>query len=502
MTFRFSLFIAVVSILCTALIIYLFSLFAPPQTVFSPAKESCIILALDESHSDRSIREILASGGIEGFISESSQNVFVDDFGALRSIPLDLYQDEIVSFDPRDDGYAAKLRSFFVHEGKRFFFLFQDTGRSNAPGLEKQLAGLLEGIPFSFTVLGHRESLFLYFTLLAAACVFAFFLSPSKRLFVFQLPVLLAFGYSASFSFVFAAALTAVWELLREPFGQISAARCYDRGYTDYSGGGYQGFWEQLKPFRVNCLLVLLFLIFIVIISVVWELPPIPVAAGCGSFFLLYFLAFRAETQRAKKFRHILFTPVPILSAKIRTFSLFPLLLPFTAGALLSLFLPLFLPGFSPSRENMFPVEPARLISGGDYYRHIDFQSSFSYRPLEPYSSRAGGERSLNHDEYLRYYLGEDGLIAGSISHDKEGLQAPRDFGLLTEVPPFPLETLMEFLIHYDTPAAGLPSAGIWISVVFVLAACMLNLLGPKTPSGIRFRKKKQPFFEDKRIAA
>ena len=53
----------------------------------SGAYESCAVVIVDESENDRMIRESLA--GIGDFISESSQEILIDDFGALISIPLD-----------------------------------------------------------------------------------------------------------------------------------------------------------------------------------------------------------------------------------------------------------------------------------------------------------------------------------------------------------------------------------------------------------------------------
>jgi hypothetical protein len=316
--------------------------------------------------------------------------------------------------------------------------------------------------------MGQRRSFFWYFALLGVACVFALLFSPNKRLFVFQLPLLLAFGWSGSSAFVLAAVLAGIWELLREPMGELSADRRYER--PGYAGGGLKGLLERLKPFRVNCLLILFFAAFFAIFSLAAGLSPIPAAAVLLSFGLLYFLAFRAESERIRKSRHVPFTPVPLLPFKVKTFSLFPLLLPFGAASALALFLSIALPNAAPSREEQAPVD--FLVSSDDYYRHLDFQRTFSYRPL--------GQQALNQDSFLRYYLGEDGLIAGSTNPSIGSWMAA----------PFPLEKLMDFLLNYsNAPGRGFGVS--WaslsilkelIAVAIIFAALILDLL----PSAIR----------------
>ena len=521
MSCRITLLAAVVSILCGSLVFFLFRFYAFPQSAAPGSGQVCAVLTLDESQDDRRIREILARGGVEGFISESSQEVPVDDFGALKMVPLDAFLDEVESFDPRDDGYAAKLRSFFVRGGKRFFFLLLDDpiGRK-VTKLEKQLAVLLGDVPFTLTVVGKGRSVFRYFALLAAACALVLYFSHSRRLFAFELPVLLSFGWMGPSAFGLAALLCGIWELLRQPLRELSAVRHYERT-LDYAGPGLEGIWEQLKPFRVNCLMVLFFLIFLVLFSIVGGFSPIPVFVGCGSFFLLYFLAFRAEAEQAKKSRHIPFTPVVLLPFKAKTFSLLPLLLPFGAVSMLALLF-LFLPVFPPSPEIEPPVDARYLVSSGDYYRHVDFQKSFSYRPLhlELHPNAAGqapGQGILNKEGYLRYYLNEDGLIGGGTSYAEGSRSEGRRLGDAgIGDPRFPLEKLMEFLLNYDRAQASNQQVAVgdfslfmskeWISVVMVLTACIMNLLPPVIQPCLRpllrgKKNKKIPVFRDKRIS-
>ena len=456
--------------------------------------ESCAVLIVDESEDDIGIQNKLSSGGAGDFISESSQLVPIDDFGVLKFIPLDSFQGQIESFDPRDDGYASKLRSFFVHDGKRFFFRITENSSSRQAYTEKQLSAILEDIPFKFLVLARRTSVFFYYLLLASGCAFALFFSSNRRLFIFQLPVLLAAGQAGFFSIILAAILTGIWELLREPLLELFASRRYNRKVVDYAGSGFRGVKERLRPFRQNLLLALLFFAFLPAFSFVGLINPVLLFAVCVSFTFLYLLSFKTEEERMRKNRHIQFTPVLLLPYKAKTFSFFPLLLPFGLLAISALFLPADFGG--PSR-GLSPIDPGFLISAEEYNRHIAFQKSFSYLPLNQPDS---DQEALIKKEYLRYYLGEDGLITGNDAYVSEDSGAH----------PFPLEKLMDFLVKYNklvtgepagfekpsgNPAANTPKE--WISVAFIFAFCLFDIFRPRIAP-----KKKIPVIGDKRMAA
>ena len=505
---RYSFFSAVASVLCGVLVFFLFRLNVSPDLGTPHFGAAYAVITVDESQDDRHIRETLERGGLAGFISESSQEVPIDDFGFLRMIPLDAFRDSIEPFDPRDTGYAEMLKSFFVQGGRRFFFLPLDyAAAGKAARLNQHVAALLPDIPFTLTVLGQGRSLSWYFALMAIACALALFISRSRRFFLLGLPVLLAFGWSGSSAFILAAVLVAIWELLREPLAELSAARRYRR--CNYAGSGLAGLCQKLKPFRVNCLLVFVFAGFFAGFSVMAGISPVPLAAAFASLCLLYFLAFRAGSERARRNRHIHFIPVPLLPFRGKTFSLFPLLLPFGLASVLALFMPFFLPGMlpdiSPPRENEPPIDIRYLVRAEDYYRHIDFQRSFSFRRLDQEFSAsavngAPGGRPLIQDPFLRYYLGEDGLIAGSAAYAAN----------LWTAAPFPLEKLNSFLLNYDkAPAAGTSGFTIkeWISVAIILAAWVLSLFSPSLRTALRpwpqgARTKKVPVFADKRAAA
>ena len=490
MGFRLAFLSALVSIICGVMIFFLFRYFAPRDSIL-PA-EGYAVLAVYQSEDDRFIREILEFGGIYDVISESSQVVFIDDFNTLRAVQLDNFHNEIAYFDPRDTGYAAKLKNFFVLDGKRFFFIPLESVTGNrAVNLYNKLETLLYGIPFSLAHWRQEPPFFLYFALLVIGGAFTFFFSQSRRLFFYQLPVLLAIGWGGFSTAILATFLCGIWELLREPLRELSTSGRYERNALDYAGTGLTGLVERLRPFRVNIFLALFFLVFILFFFIISTFPLVPVIAACVIFFFLNFISFQIEKERLRKARHIPFTPVLLFPVRTRTFSFFPFLLPFAAVSLFAISLPRFFPEFSPQQEPSALVNPYYFVTADDHYRHIAFQRAFPYRSLNHPLTQGGGS-PLYRDSFLLYYLGDDGLIAGSISPVRPFL----------EDPPFPLEKLMEFLINYDSlPAAQAVGNYMniveWISVLIIFTTFIMDMIRPRV-----LPKKKIPVLRDKRIAA
>jgi hypothetical protein len=83
------------------------------------------VLEVPETVPGRELEKRLQNAGV-ACISVFSVPVLLNDFDRIREIPLDRYDDYVEVFDPRNDGYAARLRSFFIAEGKCRFFLQPD----------------------------------------------------------------------------------------------------------------------------------------------------------------------------------------------------------------------------------------------------------------------------------------------------------------------------------------------------------------------------------------
>jgi hypothetical protein len=371
--------------------------------------------------------------------------------------------------------------------------------------LKKHLVSILEGIPFTLSVLGPRRPFFLYFVLLAFGCLLSLFFLPSKRLFIFQIPMFLAMGWAGPSSFFLAAILSGIWELLRQPFGELFVAGEYKksayvsmRGENspplkarfEYAGSGISVVIERLKPFRINILLVLFFLFFLAGLSFAGLLSPIPTAASFMFLFFLYFLSFRFESEKIRINRHIPFSPVLLFQNKHRPFALSRQLLPF---AVLSL--PFF---FLPENSAVSPettIDPRYFVLSEDFYRHINFQQSFSYRSLNHFQLSREGLAPLIPDAYLSYYLGDDGLIVGALGEAPAPGEMYAAGEELAVSPVFPLEELTAFLVDYSGKAVGSTDSKKkeWISLGIVFIACFLDLTR-------FFYKKKNLALSNKRI--
>jgi hypothetical protein len=449
---------------------------APPEAGYA-------VLRFDEAVPDRRIGELL-SAVTEGYISESTQYVLLDDFGVLREIPLDRYAESVAPFDPRNDGYAEKLRSFFVRDGVRLFFVPLaaipgggagfTAGRGTAFG--RRIAPLFAGIPFSVEYPGQGKPVLLWFVLAAAAGAGTLFLWKPRLPAAASLPVLCALAPGGPPALALGAILGGFFFLLVEPAGEFFVS--LRRGGPGSPPRGRIA--ANLRPFRFRLAL--------------GAFLPVLYGAGCAAggvpLFLgiavfaaslgLVLLSLLAESARGAGLDHVRFLPVIIMkpSSPVPAFS--RIVLTRFLGAALAALLPLLFPGLRPAAV----PEPfaAALPSAEDYLRHAAFQAGFSWRPL------GGGEGPYRH-----YAAGEDGLL----SEVPGGEGAP-------SFPPFPLEDLAAFL---DSPAAvpGVRPFGEGagpLRQLPLIAALALALPALRGPVWGRNKKKKMLVYAEKRIAA
>jgi hypothetical protein len=101
------------------------------------------------------------------------------------------------------------------------------------------------------------------------------------------------------------------------------------------------------------------------------------------------------------------------------------------------------------------------------YWDHVRFQQNFSFMPL-------GRDRYPEDpsQSYLRYSLAEDGLIGGAVP----GEFLPENTG---EIPPFPLEGLIDFINNYTYIDSGFsaPRSGGFICLLISLGLCIFLIL-------------------------
>jgi hypothetical protein len=450
--------------------------FLPP-----PEGKGYAVLSLDVSYEDRYIGELLDQGNGGPYISESTQWVFWDDFGELIRLPLESYGDRVESFDPRNDGYARRLESFFVHEGKRFFFipLSPDVFGTSREKFEETLARCLEGIPFQVEFPGGSRPWGIYALLFAGAAAGMLLLSGAPRIGISLIPLLGALSYWGPAGFALAASLTALFGLLLQPGREFFISRRYRSRYTRMGKKtGRRGFRWGVSP------------LFAAVYGVICFLGRFPLSlgvAGIFSFFIILGLSLWAEAARGTGMGHVRFVPVSISvhSMRIKEFS--RIMVPFALGSLGALVLPsLIIGSHNAAGDNLLvPAEwRGYMINSGEYEAHAAFQASFSLRPF-----RTGGDNQ-DSGEYLRYHRGGDGLI---------GDYSAVEGGHTPEVPPFPLEDLMNFLSRREYIRSPAYTSGDLFSVLAVLFFCIPFFLPIQQGHS---KKKRLLVYNDKRIAA
>jgi hypothetical protein len=425
-------------------------------------RDGYVVLTLDASYPDRFIRELLTQERIVNTIGESSQWVFLDDFRGLEKVPLDSYRDRVEPFDLRNDGYAERLRSFFVFQERRRLFI---PLRGNFGDLEGRIRTALGDIPFSLTVLTPPESIVLPAILFVVAAVFTLLLSGEALVIAFFLPlwgVLSALGVPG---FALIAVLAGLSRLLREPIREYFVSQRYKkplnspRSFATIDAQAFPGTWG----------LSALFLAALGIITFFGALPWLTVIMGLFFFLVILCFSRRTESYWGDRQGHIRFLPVPISDMALRPSRHYRIMVPFILAALLLLFLPALFSGNSTPRS---PREWTGWKGSGDlnaemYWDHVRFQQNFSFISLGP--DRYPEDPSQS---YLRYSLAEDGLIDSAVP----GEFFPENTG---EIPPFPLEGLIDFINNYTyiDPGFSAPRSGGVICLLISLGLCIPLIL-------------------------
>jgi hypothetical protein len=433
------------------------------------------VLTLDDSWPDRSIRELLAGQRLGNTIGESSQWVFLDDFGSLEKVPLDTYADRVESFDLRNDGYAERLRSFFVFQGQRRLFI----PLNGAGDITGRVSAALGDIPFSLSVLTPHEgtrSVVLPAILFVLAAALTLYCSGEVLLTALFLPLwAVPAGWGVP-GFAVIAVLAGLSRFLREPLRDYFIARRYGKSFRQPPGALPLG---------------ILFFLALGGITILGALPPFTVILGSLFFLALLAFSLRAELLCGAPRGHIRFRPVPIAdiaggpAGRPSSYAL--IMAPFTLAALALLLVsgaagPIPVSSFDRTGWKSPPAPDAKAFAEA-YSAHAAFQRDFSRAPL-------GSSPLETAPPYLSYVLAEDGLLDGPVEDSGEPVEI--------EIPPFPLEGLIDFLTNYTYTDPGFGSSGLRELM------CLLVVLGPGVPLIFRDRRRplKLAMYMDKRIAA
>jgi hypothetical protein len=437
--------------------------------------------------------------------------VFLDDFGELEQIPLDSYRNRVEPFDPRDDGYAERVHSFFVSQGKRRLFIPLTPVFAGPAGgdLASRLNAALGSLPFSIDYLTPPHSIFFPAVLFTAAAALTLVFSGAPLANAFFLPLWAVLSGMGTGGFVLSALLAALSRILREPVREYFTVQRYEDTRPFLHGAwGMAEYWGNvLKSFRGTCILSLVFLAAYTATAIAAALPAATVISAFFFFLGILCLSLWTESSRGGKQGHVRFLPVPIADVSLKPSFFSQIMVPFALASLGFLFLPGVFPGgdFSGNARGEAKWDTRRSINDAMYREHVRFQLSFSLNPLGS-GVAASGESVEPLRSYLRYSLGEDGLIGETVV----SADYPGDiFFAGGEIPPFPLQGLIEFLDHYiyTVPRMVSPSAenlkgvfrGDLFSVLIALGLCIPLILWDQQG----YKKKRKLFiYRDKRIAA
>jgi len=408
---------------------------------------------------DREIRERLENQGFTGLVSESGQWVLLDCFGSTEQIPLDQYQARILPIDPRNDGYAEKLRSLFVKDDKRFIYIpLGSLNPAQGEKIEQRLASALGDIPYSFESVRRAAAdrpVLLFFILFFLAVVAFFTVRPLRRALrphaVSLLPCLpalapLAPGGAAGFALASLLAGCAV----------IIAGPCLERFTMPQRRGLPPLLCWLLPPFLIICYVILAFFsglpsVFTLLVMVFF--------GGILAFSLWSTLPAGAKIlngwyNKRRNPEHQRFAPVQIVKPFSFSFAFSWAMLPFAA---ISLALTCAGIIFSLSGSAAFPLLPsAGAVTEADYYAHYRFQSTFSQRSLHTPGSLHTSEAFK---EMGVYELAPDGLPGEIFIND--ATEPP-----LSGAPPFPLG---DFLGQLNIPSHSKAVAYELLSVLLPL---------------------------------
>jgi hypothetical protein len=436
------------------------------------------LLTLDEAYPDREAGEALAREGIAKYVSESTQFVFLDDFSGIKQIPLDRYDEFVEPFDPRNDGYAEKLKAFFVGEGERRFFIPLASGVSQ---LESRIAAALGDrgyVSLEIFEVSRPVPQFWFVLLFAAAVLAVLVMTLMKGGFsrdilplLALLPLQASFLFYGSGGFAFSACLLALFQCLLPPLREgFTGLRYAGNAFYGNAASGVSGlfglFLKKQGVFKIHWLFAALFFIAACVSAGLASLHPLSAVLGLAAFFAILFSVLWAESNTPG---HIRFVPLPIRELSFNAFRFPRLMIPFALASCVALFLPL-LGGGAGYTLRPFPDREFPGLDSRDYEDHIAFQTAFSYYPLESDTSAAGEDWG-----YRNYVLGDDELIGDS-------RPVPLFEGY--DLPAYPLADIADFLAGRlpGDAARGAPGDVAASLLVLTLAIPVLLRSGGKRP--------------------
>jgi len=384
------------------------------------------VLTTNASLNDRDIRSLLESseyffGGSP--VSESSQWVLLDEFDSIKRIPLDQYSTRIFSFDPRNDGYADKLRNVFIKDDKRFIYIPLVAGNWNSSLLDKKFNELLGDIPFSVDYYGIGRPLALFFIVYAAASVCLLVMCYLKRKkhrsivnIIPMIPVLSSLGFFGAAGIGTAAILYALFIMLKEPLNELINPPPLRENALKFK----TIYKEVILPYRFYWLFLPVFAGALAVLVIFTQLRLLFLLAVSAASFAVFFFSLKIVSFSGVEHRR--FNPLTIVRQRFPEFIFPGYIFPFALGAVITIFFTPFMSGsFDYNKKFDF------IITEHDYYEHITYQSTFSTHQMGTSSAA-----------FPEFYFDRDGLVAMDRGKLTQSVR-------MSDFPAFPLRHLMEF---------------------------------------------------------
>ncbi|MFZ5367993.1 MAG: hypothetical protein ACOZCE_07145 [Spirochaetota bacterium] len=400
---------------------------------------SLLVLSVSDKIQESLVLDRLSAAAVHHVISESTQWVYIDDFVGPRAIPLKNYYDYIEPLDPRNDGYADQLKSIFLSDGMRHYFIPLSglnpwsSQASLLRRLEKSLADLNPSFQLSET--SHTQvPWWLTGLVLSGLFVYSFITFKEKREILLSIPAGIIF-ISLGIGGILCTGLLVALQICISQFQKDLISQQLRK--VPFS---LRHFFHWYQPQVVySAILLVIYSVSGLVFSIHWFLllAALIVQGATGSLFTLIRLNYFADIG------HTFFLPIELIGSVKKHMEPLKSLVPFSLGALAAFLFFIIIPGRNSVKVLSRDVPPIP-VTFEQYKAHIEIQSHFSIRALYHESS--------SESSYNTYMLGSDGLLA------KVQPAVIEDAYKNLEVPP--LESLLSVNfsnpIHQDTIGQGL----------------------------------------------
>jgi len=433
--FRSVLLIGLVSLLISGGLLYL-----GYASGYEEFRGGYAVLSTDAGIEDNVITSLLENADFLGGspVAESSLWVLLDNFDHIETIPLPDYFSKVFTFDPRNDGYAEKLREVFLRDNKRFIYIPLVAGNWNTSSVNKQIMSLLGDISFSVDYYGTGRPMQFFFLMYLAASVFMIILccvnKKSHNSFGFSagiialIPVFSPLAFFGASGFACVSLFFALFILLRDPLYDLvalSGARLKSRVSSKRS-------WlkviykEIIEPYRFYALLLPLFIAAFAVIISISQLQFMFLLAVFACAFFVFLFSLKILSLTVVKRRK--FSPVLIIKRAYLGFAFSVFMIPFAAAAFVTFLLAPFQNG-----AYVFNNRFDTFVYENDYHAHIAYQSAFSTSQLS-----ARSDTKASGGGFPGFFLDTDGLPSMRVAAAGSNIN-------FSDFPPFPLKNLMDF---------------------------------------------------------